>query len=39
MCYNKASNDPIMEHHHAPYTPLKKVGETSLQSSVTTVVV
>jgi hypothetical protein len=35
----KTTDLQIMEHHHAPYTPLKKVGETSLQSSVTTVVV
>lgn len=31
MCYNKASNDPIMEHHHAPYTPLKKVPDSAIK--------
>lgn len=26
--YNKASNDPIIDHHHPRYTPLVKVGKS-----------
>ena len=29
-CYNKASNDPIKEHHHPRYTPLAKVSDARI---------
>jgi ectoine hydroxylase-related dioxygenase (phytanoyl-CoA dioxygenase family) len=25
-CYNRADNNPVKEHHHPQYTPLKKVN-------------
>lgn len=28
--YNKASNDPVIDHHHPRYTPLVKVGKSIL---------
>ena len=30
-CYNKASNDPIKEHHHPRYTPLSKVPDRRIK--------
>jgi len=29
-CYNAKSNDPIIEHHHPRYTPLKKVPDSAI---------
>ena len=29
-CYNMAMNNPVIEHHHPQYTPLKKVSDSSL---------
>ncbi|XP_062576306.1 L-proline trans-4-hydroxylase-like [Saccostrea cucullata] len=29
--YNKASNDPIIEHHHPRYTPLNKVPNSAIK--------
>ncbi len=29
-CYNAASNDPYLEHHHPRYTPLSKVTDSAI---------
>jgi hypothetical protein len=29
-CYNRASNDPFITHHHPRYTPLEHVGDDAL---------
>ncbi|KAI8750808.1 ectoine dioxygenase [Biomphalaria glabrata] len=29
--YNKASNNPVYEHHHPQYTPLKKVSNSAIK--------
>ncbi|XP_062570975.1 L-proline trans-4-hydroxylase-like [Saccostrea cucullata] len=31
VAYNKASNNPVKEHHHPQYTPLKKVPDVELE--------
>lgn len=31
MCYNKATNDPVIKHHHAQYTPLQKVPDSAIK--------
>ena len=32
-CYNAASNNPIVEHHHPQYTPLVKVKDTAIKEA------
>lgn len=32
-CYNAASNDPILEHHHPGYTPLNKVPDSAIREA------
>ena len=36
VAYNRADNDPVIEHHHPKYTPLVKVGisKVSFQSNI-----
>jgi hypothetical protein len=31
-CYNKASNDPVLEHHHPRYTPLAKLPDSAIKA-------
>ncbi len=31
MCYNAARNDPYLDHHHPPYTPLAKVDNGAIK--------
>jgi hypothetical protein len=31
MCYNAARNNPYLEHHHPPYTPLSKVDNGAIK--------
>ncbi|XP_071157064.1 L-proline trans-4-hydroxylase-like [Mytilus edulis] len=31
MCYNKASNESVMKHHHAQYTPIQKVPDSAIK--------
>jgi len=31
-CYNTKHNDPVKEHHHPRYTPLKKVPDSALKA-------
>ncbi|VDI73813.1 Hypothetical predicted protein [Mytilus galloprovincialis] len=33
MCYNKASNESVMKHHHAQYTPIQKVPDSAIKES------
>jgi ectoine hydroxylase len=32
-CYNAASNDPYLEHHHPRYTPLEKVDDAEIKKA------
>lgn len=32
-CYNAASNDPYLEHHHPRYTPLEKVDDVEIKKA------
>lgn len=32
-CYNAASNDPYLDHHHPRYTPLKKVEDGAIKAA------
>jgi ectoine hydroxylase len=32
-CYNRASNNPYLEHHHPGYTPLKKVENDEIKKA------
>ncbi len=32
-CYNAASNNPVLEHHHPFYTPLAKVPDSALREA------
>ncbi|VDH89881.1 Hypothetical predicted protein [Mytilus galloprovincialis] len=31
MCYNKATNDSVIKHHHAQYTPIHKVPDSAMK--------
>ena len=33
FCYNAASNDPYLEHHHPRYTPLLKVSDEAMREA------
>lgn len=37
-CYNKASNDPFIEHHHPRYTPLHKLPDSAIKERGLTLV-
>jgi len=30
-CYNRASNDPFLDHHHPGYTPLEKLPDSAIK--------
>jgi hypothetical protein len=33
FCFNKATNDPYVEHHHPGYTPLAKVDDAAIKAA------
>ncbi|XP_019630088.1 PREDICTED: uncharacterized protein LOC109474256 isoform X2 [Branchiostoma belcheri] len=35
VAYNRASNNPVMEHHHPRYTPMSKVPNTAIKECTT----
>ncbi|XP_078662035.1 L-proline trans-4-hydroxylase-like isoform X2 [Branchiostoma floridae x Branchiostoma belcheri] len=35
VAYNRASNNPVMEHHHPRYTPMAKVPNTAIKECTT----